>query len=80
MWHVRTWLTHYGYDTRRGKLAMDAIGILPQFKGICIRDGWFSYDEYRQATHALCNVHLLRELVYLKETCARAAAVDRTIS
>lgn len=63
-------LTHYAYDTRRGKMAMDAIGILPQFTGICIRDGWFSYDEYRQATHALCNVHLLRELVYIEECCA----------
>jgi hypothetical protein len=63
-------LTHYGYDARRGKLAMDAIGILPSFKGVCVRDGWFSYDEYRQATHALCNVHLLRELVYVEEVSA----------
>jgi len=60
-------LTHYAHDGRRGKLAMDAIGILPAFKGICVRDGWFSYDEYREATHALCNVHLLRELVYVEE-------------
>lgn len=63
-------LTHFAYDTRRGKLAMDAIGILPTFTGVCVRDGWFSYDEYRQATHALCNVHLLRELVYIEECCA----------
>ena len=33
-------LTHYGHDTRRGKLALDAIGILPAFKGVCVRDGW----------------------------------------
>jgi transposase len=70
MWRETDLLTHYAYDTRRGKMAMDAIGILPQFKGICIRDGWFSYDEYRGATHALCNVHLLRELVYIEECCA----------
>ena len=29
-------LTHYGYDARRGKMAMDAIGILPQYQG-CLR-------------------------------------------
>ena len=33
-------------------------------------DGWFSYDEYRQAQHALCNAHLLRELVYVEEVSA----------
>lgn len=63
-------LTHYGYDARRGKSATDAIDILPTFTGTCVRDGWFTYDEYRGATHALCNVHLLRELVYVEEVCA----------
>jgi transposase len=63
-------LTHYGYDARRGRTAMDTIGILPHFRGICVRDGWFTYDDYSQATHALCNVHLLRELVYVEEVCA----------
>jgi transposase len=73
-------LTHYGYDTRRGKLAMDAIGILPSFRGVCLRDGWFSYDEYRQATHALCNVHLLRELVYIEECCAEQQQWTRPLA
>ncbi len=63
-------LTHYGYDARRGRTAIDTIGILPQFTGVCVRDGWFTYDDYRQATHALCNVHLLRELVYVEEVSA----------
>jgi hypothetical protein len=49
---------------------MDAIGILPTFTGICARDGWFAYDQYRQATQALCNFHLLRELVYVEEVAA----------
>jgi transposase len=73
-------LTHYGYDARRGKLAMDAIGILPTFKGVCVRDGWFSYDEYRQATHALCNVHLLRELVYVEEVAAEQKPWTRPLA
>lgn len=73
-------LTHYAADARRGKLAMDAIGILPAFKGVCVRDGWFSYDEYRQATHALCNVHLLRELVYVEEVAAEQQQWTRPLA
>lgn len=73
-------LTHYGYDARRGKMAMDAIGILPQYRGVCVRDGWFSYDEYRQATHALCNVHLLRELVYVEEVAAEQQQWTRPLA
>lgn len=59
--------THYGYDSRRGKAAMDAIGILPQFKGTLVRDGWYSYDQYLQCQHSLCNAHVLRELIYVGE-------------
>lgn len=73
-------LTHYGYDARRGKLAMDAIGILPSFKGVCVRDGWMAYDEYRQAQHALCNVHLLRELVYVEEVAAEQQRWTRPLA
>lgn len=60
-------LTHYGYDARRGRAATDALGILPGFKGTCVRDGWYAYDGYRQCRHALCGAHLLRELVYVEE-------------
>ena len=60
-------LTHYGYDARRGRAATDALGILPEFKGTCVRDGWYAYDEYRQCRHSLCNAHLLRELTYVEE-------------
>jgi hypothetical protein len=73
-------LTHYAADARRGKLAMEAIGILPQFKGVCVRDGWMAYDEYRQATHALCNVHLLRELVYVEEVAAEQQQWTRPLA
>jgi transposase len=59
---------------------MDAIGILPTFKGVCVRDGWFSYDEYREATHALCNVHLLRELVYVEEVAAEQQQWTRPLT
>lgn len=47
---------------RRGTAAMDAMGVLPGFTGIAVHDAWASYDTYREAGHALCNAHLLREL------------------
>jgi transposase len=46
---------------------MDEIGILPQFKGTLVRDGFSSYKWYEQCQHARCNAHLLRELVYMEE-------------
>jgi transposase len=60
-------LTHYAYDARRGKAAMDEIGILPQFRGTLVRDGYLSYSRYEQCRHSLCNAHLLRELVFIQE-------------
>ena len=60
-------LTWYGTHDKRGRVAMDAWGILPAFKGVAVHDGWASYREYA-CTHALCNAHHLRELIYLEET------------
>jgi len=61
-------LTHYGFDERRGKAAMDEIGILPQFTGTLVRDGFSSYKWYEQCRHSLCNAHLLRDLVFVEES------------
>jgi transposase len=60
-------LTHYGADARRGKAAIDDIGILPEYRGTCVHDGWLSYTFYPKCRHALCGAHLLRELVYFEE-------------
>lgn len=62
-------LTHYAYDERRGKAAMDEFGILPQFRGTLVRDGFSSYQWYGQCRHSLCNAHLLRALVFVAEVC-----------
>jgi len=59
-------LTHYHVDASRGQEALNAIGILPVFKGISIHDGWASYFLY-DCEHALCLVHVLRELVFQAE-------------
>jgi transposase len=46
---------------------MDEIGILPQFTGTLVRDGYPSYSRFEQCRHSLCNAHLLRELVFIEE-------------
>ena len=60
-------LTWYFSHDKRGQLAMDDAKILPGFKGVAVHDGLPAYRHY-ECTHALCNVHHLRELIYLEET------------
>ncbi len=64
-------LSGYGAHDKRGQAAMDAFGILPGFKGVAVHDGWVPYKDY-DCTHALCNAHHLRELVFLAETTGQA--------
>lgn len=66
-------LTHYQVHPSRGHAALEAIGILPQFTGLSIHDGWGSYFVY-DCEHALCLVHLLRDLVSLEEQGSHWAA------
>jgi transposase len=68
-------LTHYHVDQSRGQDALNAIGILPVFKGISIHDAWGSYFLY-DCEHALCLVHLLRELVFQAEEQGAIWAAD----
>lgn len=55
------WSTHLDIHQKRGKEAMEKIGILPEFQGILVHDHLKSYFNYGYE-HALCNAHHLREL------------------
>jgi len=59
-------LTWYYAHKRRGREAMDAANILPDFRGCAVHDFWDSYLKY-DCDHAFCNGHLLRELIFLWE-------------
>ena len=51
---------------RRGKIAFDEIGILPEFTGVSVHDFWKPYEKYN-CSHAYCNAHLIRELTFAHE-------------
>jgi hypothetical protein len=63
---------------RRGTKGMGAAGVLPTFTGVAVHDAWAPYDTYKQATHALCNAHAVRELVYVVDTAPAPVAALAT--
>ena len=64
-------LTWYGVHAKRGAPAMQAQGILPKRHGVLVHDCWGPYWQM-PGEHALCNAHLIRELVFIHETTALA--------
>jgi transposase len=61
---------------KRGREAIDAAGVLPPFTGIAVHDAFAPYAGYRSATHALCNAHLLRELIAVVDTSTAHPRAD----
>ena len=59
-------VTYYMIHQKRGKDAIDVMGILPYYKGIAVHDHWKPYYQYN-CTHSYCNAHYLRELVGITE-------------
>jgi transposase len=67
-------LTHYACATHRGQTAITEINVLPGYRGTCVHDGWLAYSHDTRCRHALCGVHLLRELTYFAELSAETKA------
>jgi len=59
-------LAYYFVHGKRGKDAIDAMGILPLFEGTAVHDFWGAYKKY-PCSHSYCNGHLLRELVFARD-------------
>ena len=53
---------------KRGKVAIEAIGVIPRYGGVVIHDCWASYLSYDHCSHGLCGSHLLRELTFIVDT------------
>jgi transposase len=55
---------------RRGRQAIEAMGILPRFAGIAVHDAWAPYDTYAAPDHQLCCAHALRDLQAVADAAA----------
>ena len=69
------WLTYYCWHRKRGKEALESIGIWPKFGGRAMHDRWKSYDSYN-CDHSLCGSHLLRDCLYVVEQEEQSWAQD----
>jgi transposase len=59
-------LTYLGLHSKRGKEAIEAMEIIPEYRGYLMHDFWSSYLSY-DCSHLFCNAHLLRELTAIHE-------------
>lgn len=55
-------LTLIAVHPKRGRQAIEDIGVLSAYAGALVHDGYASYDYLDAATHAQCGAHLLRHL------------------
>jgi transposase len=70
--HVNStpWLTHLAWHAKRGKQALEAIGIWPRFHGRGMHDRFASYDQY-PCQHSVCAAR--RPFVTFAALCQRCA-------
>ena len=61
------WLTYLTVHAKRGRQALDEIGILPKRRAKSIHDDYSSYFQYPDTDHGLCNAHHLRQLLFIHE-------------
>ncbi len=53
---------------KRGRQAIEEIGILPRTTGTRVHDCWAAYLAYDPCTHPLCGPRLLRELTFIVDS------------
>ena len=54
--------TYLTVSQKRGEAGIADNGVLPAFGGVAVHDCWASYFNFEIAGHAVCGVHLLREM------------------
>jgi transposase len=59
--------THFSMHKKRGTIATNEIGILPEFEGTMVHDHWKPYYTFTKCTHAECNAHNIRILKGIHE-------------
>jgi transposase len=69
-------LTFFSVQALRGKEAIHAIGIVPQFTGWLMHDFLSSYLSFENCLHTFCKSHLMRELVFIFEQHQQSWAKD----
>ena len=69
-------LTYISIHCKRGREAMEDIGVLLNYYGTIIHDCLASYFTFNDARHGLCNAHLLRELTAVVENTKQVWAQD----
>ncbi len=53
---------------RRGREAIEEIGVIPRYAGTLVHDCWKAYLTYTGCRHQLCGSHLLRELTFIVDS------------
>ncbi|MEF2913471.1 MAG: IS66 family transposase [Succinivibrio sp.] len=59
--------TYLTVNQKRGKIGIEDNGVITKFKGTAVHDCWGSYWKFDNVSHAVCCVHLLRELISISE-------------
>ena len=67
--------TYYHIDEKRGKEALDRMGLLAGYEGTAMHDCWSPYFHY-DVSHGICNAHILRELKYVNEEMGQSWAEE----